>query len=109
MTISAIAGNTGAVIPLDLPNRGTLPFLDDRGHHRGAVRGRRQRAARPAGGQGAGPRPRAHHLREGVRAGHGEGGDERRGATTASTRWRMNPLVHSRPLAESLVDALLPS
>ena len=29
MTISAIAGNTGAVIPLDVANRGTLPFLDD--------------------------------------------------------------------------------
>ena len=28
-TIRAIANDTGAVIPLDVPNRGTLPFLDD--------------------------------------------------------------------------------
>lgn len=27
-TIRAIANNTGAIIPLDVPNRGTLPFLD---------------------------------------------------------------------------------
>jgi 6-phospho-beta-glucosidase len=29
MTISAIAGNTGAVIPLNVGNRGVLPFLQD--------------------------------------------------------------------------------
>jgi 6-phospho-beta-glucosidase len=28
-TIRAIANNSGAIIPLDVPNRGTLPFLDD--------------------------------------------------------------------------------
>jgi len=28
-TIRAIANNQGAIIPLDVPNRGTLPFLDD--------------------------------------------------------------------------------
>jgi 6-phospho-beta-glucosidase len=29
MTIRAIVRNQGAIIPLDVPNRGTLPFLDD--------------------------------------------------------------------------------
>lgn len=29
VTIRAIVRNSGAVIPLDVPNRGTLPFLDD--------------------------------------------------------------------------------
>ena len=29
MTIRAIAKNQGAIIPLDVPNRGTFPFLDD--------------------------------------------------------------------------------
>jgi 6-phospho-beta-glucosidase len=29
MTIRAIVNDQGAVIPLDVPNRGTLPFLDD--------------------------------------------------------------------------------
>ena len=29
MTISAIAGNTGAAIPLNVGNRGILPFLKD--------------------------------------------------------------------------------
>ena len=88
MTISAIAGNTGAVIPLNLPNRGTLPFLADddivevpctvdaTGPH-----------ARPVAKVPA-ARPRAHQLREGVRARHRDRRDERRRARSASTRWR---------------------
>ena len=78
MTISAIAGNTGAVIPLDLPNRGTLPFLEDEDIVEVPCVVDANGPARPAGGQGAVARPRAHRLREGVRARHGDGGDERR-------------------------------
>jgi 6-phospho-beta-glucosidase len=108
MTISAIAGNTGAVIPLDLPNRGTLPFLADddiievpcavdaTGPHARAV------AKVPA---------HARALITGVKE------YERATVTAAMSGARddridalaLNPLVHSRPLAESLVDALLPS
>jgi 6-phospho-beta-glucosidase len=108
MTISAIAGNTGAVIPLDLPNRGTLPFLDDE-----------DIVEVPCTVDAAGPHARpvakipAHaraliacvkeYERATVKAAMSGRREDRVDALA------MNPLVHSRPLAESLVDALLPS
>ncbi len=55
MTISAIAGNTGAVIPLDVPNRGILPFLDDEDIIETPCVVDADGPARPAGGQGARP------------------------------------------------------
>jgi 6-phospho-beta-glucosidase len=108
MTISAIAGNTGAVIPLDLPNRGTLPFLADD-----------DIVEVPCAVDAAGPHARpvakvpAHaralitcvkeYERATVKAAMSGLRDDLVDALA------MNPLVHSRPLAETLVDALLPS
>ena len=107
MTISAIAGNTGAVIPLDVPNRGTLPFLQDD-----------DIVETPCVVDAAGPHPRpvapvpdeARALIETVKR------YERATVRAALTRDRddlvgalaLNPLVPSRALATSLVDALLP-
>ena len=108
MTISAIAGNTGAVIPLNVPNRGILPFLDDddiietpcvvdaQGPH-----------ARPV----AAVPDHARALIAAVKA------YERATVQAAITGQRddrvaalaINPLIHDRALAERLVDALLPS
>jgi 6-phospho-beta-glucosidase len=108
MTISAIAGNTGAVIPLNLPNRGTLPFLADD-----------DIIEVPCTGDATGPHARpvakvpAHaraliscveeYERATVTAAMSGSRQERIDALA------LNPLVHSRPLAQSLVDALLPS
>ena len=108
MTISAIAGDTGAVIPLDLPNRGTLPFLADD-----------DIIEVPCAVDAAGPHAKtvakvpAHaralitcvkeYERATVKAAMSGARDDRIDALA------LNPLVHSRPLAESLVDALLPS
>ena len=108
MTISAIAGNTGAVIPLDLPNRGTLPFLDDediievpcvvdaKGPH-----------ARPVAKVPAHARALITCVKEYERATVKAAMSGRRDDRIDALA--MNPLVHSRPLAESLVDALLPA
>ncbi len=108
MTISAIAGNTGAVIPLDVPNRGILPFLDDE-----------DIIETPCVVDAAGPHARpvtpvpnhARALISLVKA------FEQATITAAMSGARedlvdalaMNPLVHSRPLAAQLVDALLPA
>lgn len=108
MTIAAIAGNTGAVIPLNVPNRGILPFLagDDV-------------IETPCVVDAAGPHPRpvaevpdhARALIAGVK-------EYERATVQAALSGRrddqvaalaINPLVHSRPLAEQLVDALLPA
>lgn len=107
MTISAIAGNTGAVIPLDVPNRGTLPFLQDD-----------DIVETPCVVDAAGPHPRpvapvpdaARALIETVKT------YERATVQAALTRDRddlvaaltLNPLVPSPTLAAALVDALLP-
>jgi 6-phospho-beta-glucosidase len=108
MTISAIAGNTGAVIPLDLPNQGTLPFLADDdiievpcavdagGPHAKAV------AKVPAHARALITCVKEYE-RATVTAAMSGARDDRIDALA------LNPLVHSRPLAESLVDALLPS
>ena len=108
MTISAIAGNTGAVIPLDVPNRGILPFLDDddiietpcvvdaQGPH-----------AKPVATVPNHARALIACVKEYERAtvkAAMSGAREDRVDALA-----MNPLVHSRPLAEQLVDALLPA
>lgn len=107
MTISAIAGNTGAVIPLNVGNRGILPFLkDDDIIETPCVVDR----------EGPHPRPVApvpDHARDLITrvklyeratvqaAVSGTRGD-------AVEALALNPLVPARPLAEQLVDALLP-
>jgi 6-phospho-beta-glucosidase len=108
MTISAIAGNTGAVIPLNVANRGVLPFLHDddvietpcvvdaSGPHARTV------AAVPA---------ETRALITAVKA------YERATVAAAVSRDRaalvdalaLNPLVSSRDVSARLVDALLPA
>ena len=108
MTISAIAGNTGAVIPLDVPNRGILPFLDDE-----------DIIETPCVVDGEGPHARPvamvpNHARALIACVKAY---ERATVTAALSGARedlvhalaLNPLVHSRPLAAELVDALLPA
>ncbi len=108
MTISAIAGNTGAVIPLDVPNQGILPFLE-------AHDIIETPCAVDANGPHAKPVAKAPNHARALIACVKE--YERATVTAALSGLRedridalaMNPLVHSRPLAEQLVDALLPS
>ena len=108
MTISAIAGNTGAVIPLNLANQGILPFLDDD-----------DIIETPCVVDAAGPHARPvaavpnharalitcvkEYERATVKAALSGERDDRIDALA------MNPLVPSRPLAEQLVDALFPA
>ena len=106
MTISAIAGNTGAVIPLDVPNRGILPFLDDE-----------DIIETPCAVDAEGPHARPvakvpNHARALIACVK----EYERATVTAAMSGvhddlvdalALNPLVHSRPLAEQLVDALL--
>lgn len=107
MTVSAIAGDTGAVIPLNVPNRGTLPFLDDD-----------DIIETPCVVDAHGPHPRAvapvpNHARALIACVKEY---ERATVQAAVTGERddcvaalaLNPLVHSRALAGQLVDALLP-
>lgn len=107
MTIAAIAHDTGAVIPLNVPNRGVLPFLDDE-----------DIIETPCVVDRAGPHPRPvaavpNHARALIACVKEY---ERATVQAAITGDRddlvaalaLNPLVHSRPLAEQLVDALLP-
>jgi 6-phospho-beta-glucosidase len=108
MTISAIAGNTGAVIPLDLANQGTLPFLADddivevpcevdaTGPH-----------ARPVATVPPHVRALITRVKEYERATVTAALSGRREDLVAALA--LNPLVPSRPLAEMLVDALLPA
>ncbi|MGD9906697.1 MAG: 6-phospho-beta-glucosidase [Vicinamibacterales bacterium] len=108
MAISAIAGDTGAVIPLDLPNRGTLPFLADddiievpcmvdaAGPH-----------ARPVAKVPAHARALITCVKEYERATVKAALSGQRADRIDALA--LNPLVHSRPLAEQLVDALLPA
>ena len=108
MTISAIAGNSGAVIPLDIANQGTLPFLADD-----------DVVEVPCDVDASGPRARpvatvpAHvrtlitRVKEYERATVAAALSGRREDRVAALA--LNPLVPSRPLAEMLVDALLPA
>ncbi len=70
MTMRAIVHNQGAIIPLDVANRGTLPVPRRRGRHRGALPCRCAGAARAGRGAGARPRARPDHAGESVRARH---------------------------------------
>jgi 6-phospho-beta-glucosidase len=107
MTISAIAGNTGAILPLNVPNRGTLPFLRDD-----------DVIETPCVVDATGPQPRevapvpahARGLIEAVKeyeraTVHAALSGARTDAVAALA---LNPLVHSPGLAATLVDALLP-
>lgn len=108
MTISAIAGNTGAVIPLDVPNRGILPFLEDE-----------DIIETPCAVDAEGPHARPvatvpNHARALIACVK----EYERATVTAAMSGvhddlvdalALNPLVHSRPLAQQLVDALLPA
>jgi 6-phospho-beta-glucosidase len=107
MTLAAIAGNTGAVIPLNVANQGTLPFLDDD-----------DIIEVPCAVDAAGPHARPvakvpnharaliacvkEYERATVKAALSGSRDDMVDALA------MNPLVHSRPLSETLVDALVP-
>jgi 6-phospho-beta-glucosidase len=105
-TLRAIAQNQGAIIPLNVANRGTLPFLDDNDIVEAQCRvvdtGPQPRAVAPIP---EGPR----HLIERVKS------YERatiRGALTGDRNdlvdaLTLNPLVPSKDLAERLVAALL--
>ncbi len=108
MTISAIAGNTGAVIPLDVPNHGILPFLDDE-----------DIIETPCAVDAEGPHTQPvatvpNHARALIACVKEY---ERATVTAAMSGARddlvdalaLNPLVHSRPLADELVHALLPA
>lgn len=108
MTISAIAHDSGAVIPLNVPNHGVLPFLDDediietpcavdaRGPH-----------ARPVAPVPSHARALIAQVKEYERATVQAALTGRREDRVAALA--MNPLVQDRPLAERLVDALLPA
>jgi len=101
MTISAIAGNTGAVIPLNVPNRGNLPFLDDD-----------DIIETPCVVDAAGPHARPvapvpHHARALIACVKEYERATVQAAITGTRDDRVAALA-SRPLAEQLVDALLP-
>ncbi|HUU34143.1 MAG TPA: hypothetical protein VMW48_08765 [Vicinamibacterales bacterium] len=108
MTISAMAGNTGAVLPLDVPNRGILPFLEDD-----------DIIETPCVVDAAGPHARPvaavpNHARALIACVKAY---ERATITAALSGARqdlvdalaLNPLVHSQPLATQLVAALFPA
>jgi 6-phospho-beta-glucosidase len=107
-TISAIAGNTGAVIPLNVPNRTVLPFLDDDDIiETPCAVGTDGPLARPVA-------PVPDHARDLIMTVKDY---ERATVHAALTRDRndlaaalaLNPLVPSREQAAVLVDALLPA
>lgn len=107
MTISAIAGNTGAVIPLNVGNRGILPFLkDDDIIETPCVVDREGPHARPVATVPDHTRDLITRVKVYERA--------TVQAAVSGTRadaveaLALNPLVPARPLAEQLVDALLP-
>ena len=105
-TIRAIANNSGAIIPLDVPNRGTLPFLDDEDIIEAQCR---------VDKDGPKPLPVApipDHARELITTvkkyeratiDAALSGDRRQLADALA----LNPLVPSRGLAERLVAAML--
>ncbi len=106
MTIRAIVHNQGAIIPLNVANNGTLPFLDDNDIIEVPCRVDQQ-GARP---QSVGPIPdHPRELIEQVKI------YERATVKAALTGDRdqltaalaLNPLVPSRAKAASLVDVLL--
>ena len=107
MTISAIAGNTGAVMPLNVANRAILPFLKDD-----------DIIETPCVVDSDGPHPRAvAAVPEDARALISRVKEFERATVQAAVSGdradavealALNPLVPSRPLAEQLVDALLP-
>jgi len=107
MTISAIAGNTGAVIPLNVGNRAVLPFLQDD-----------DIIETPCVVDRDGPHPRPvatvpNHTRALITCVKEYERATVRAALSgtradAVEALALNPLVHSRPLAAELVDVLLP-
>ena len=107
MTIRAIVKDQGAILPLDVPNRGTLPFLDTDDiievPCRVDANGPEPRAVAPIP---AGPRELIERVKR----------YERATVTAALTADRadlvdalaLNPLVESRDRAADLVNALFP-
>ncbi|MGE0816871.1 MAG: 6-phospho-beta-glucosidase [Vicinamibacterales bacterium] len=107
MTISAIAGDTGAVIPLNVPNRGVLPFLaDDDVIETPCVVDAAGPHARPVDQVPNHARALIAAVKEYERATVQAAISGERADYVAALA--MNPIVQSRPLAERLVDALLP-
>lgn len=108
MTISAIAGNTGAVIPLNVPNRGILPFLEDD-----------DIIETPCVVDAKGPHARAvapvpDHARALISTVKAYEQATVQAAVTGAREdlvaaLALNPLVTSPALAAQLVDALLPA
>jgi 6-phospho-beta-glucosidase len=105
-TLRAIAKNQGAIIPLNVANHGTLPFLDDNDIIEAQCRvvdtGPQPRAVAPIPG---GPRRLIERVKEYERA-------TIRAALTGDhtdlvDALALNPLVPSKDLAERLVAAML--
>jgi 6-phospho-beta-glucosidase len=105
-TIRAIANDQGAIIPLDVPNRGTLPFLDAEDIIEAQCRvdrnGPQPLAVAPIPD---GPRELITTVKTYERATVDAAltGDRRQLADALA----LNPLVPSRELAGQLVDAML--
>jgi 6-phospho-beta-glucosidase len=107
MTISAIAGNTGAVLPLNVPNRGVLPFLDaDDIIETPCVIDATGPHARPVAPVPTPARDLILTVKEYERATVQAAVSGVRADAVAALA--LNPLVQSTTLATTLVDALLP-
>ena len=106
VTIRAIVKNQGAIIPLDVPNRGTFPFLDDDDiievPCRVDANGRQPQAVGPIPDH---PRELITTVKQYERATIDAAltGDRRQLADALA----LNPLVPSKDLAERLVAAML--
>ena len=106
-TIRAIVNDQGAIIPLDVANRGNIPVPRRRRHRRGAVPRRRQR---PAAAARSAPFPM--HLRaaddagQGLRARDGRRGADAVDASALVDALALNPLVPDGR-RRALVAALL--
>jgi 6-phospho-beta-glucosidase len=106
LTIRAIAKNQGAIIPLDVPNRGTFPFLDDE-----------DIIEVPCRVDASGPQPQAvgpipDHPRELITKVKEYERATIRAALTGdrsdlAEALALNPLVPAKNVAERLVAALL--
>jgi 6-phospho-beta-glucosidase len=106
ITIRALVKNQGAIIPLDVPNRGMLPFLDDEDivevQCRVDANGPQPQSVAPIPD---GPRELIERVKIYERA-------TVRAALTGDRRQlvdalALNPLVPAKDLAQQLVDALL--
>jgi 6-phospho-beta-glucosidase len=105
-TIRAIANNTGAVIPLDVPNRGTLPFLENEDIIEAQCRvDSNGPQPQPLAPIPDGPRKLIETVKQYERATINAALSGDRVELTEALA--LNPLVPSKEVAERLVTALL--